>query len=119
MGERVPPAGRYPRSGRGDGARIRVSIHPDRLRKATCWKSERDPGEADFGLCPVSWAESPAREEVSCRTTQPITSTGPKTPTTIAEVLQDIEPMGDLRQFAIDDLTPEDEDEFFRILEDV
>ena len=44
--------------------------------------------------------------------------TGPKTPTTIAEVLQGIEPMGDLRQFAIDDLTPEDEDEFFRILED-
>lgn len=44
--------------------------------------------------------------------------TGPKTPTTIAEVLQEIEPMGDLRQFAIDDLTPEDEDEFFRILED-
>ena len=45
--------------------------------------------------------------------------TGPKTPTTVAEVLQAIEPMGDLRQFAIDDLTPEDEDEFFRILEDV
>ena len=40
--------------------------------------------------------------------------TGPKT---IAEVLHGIEPMGDLRQFAIDDLTPEDEDEFFRILE--
>lgn len=43
--------------------------------------------------------------------------TGPKTPTTLAEVLQGIEPMGDLRQFAIDDLTPEDEDEFFGILE--
>lgn len=41
---------------------------------------------------------------------------GPKTPTTIAEVLHGIEPMGDLRQFAIDDLTPEVEDEFFRIL---
>lgn len=43
--------------------------------------------------------------------------TGPKTPTTMAEALQGIEPMGDLRQFAIDDLTPEDEDEFFGILE--
>lgn len=43
--------------------------------------------------------------------------TGPKTPTTIAEVLHGTEPMGDLRQFAIDDLTPDDEDEFFRILE--
>ncbi|HET8984934.1 MAG TPA: hypothetical protein VFN03_04150 [Trueperaceae bacterium] len=36
---------------------------------------------------------------------------------TIAEVLQDLEPMGDLSRFAIDDLTPEEEDEFFRILE--
>ncbi len=44
--------------------------------------------------------------------------TGPKTPTTVAEVLQGIEPMGDLRRFAIEDLTSEDEDEFFRILED-
>jgi len=42
--------------------------------------------------------------------------TGPKTPKTIAEVLRGIQPMGDLRQFAIDDLTLEDEDEFFRIL---
>ncbi len=45
--------------------------------------------------------------------------TGPNPPTTIAEVLRGVEPMGDLRQFAIDDLTPEDEDEFFGILEDV
>lgn len=43
--------------------------------------------------------------------------TGPKTPTTLAELLQGIESMGDLRQFAIDDLTPEDENEFFGILE--
>lgn len=43
--------------------------------------------------------------------------TGPKSLTTIAEVLRGIEPMGDLRQFVIDDLTPEDEDEFLRILE--
>lgn len=43
--------------------------------------------------------------------------TGPKTPTSIAEDLHGIERMGDLRQFVIDDLTPEDEDEFFRILE--
>lgn len=38
-------------------------------------------------------------------------------PATIAEVLQGGQPMGDLRRFAIDDLTPEEEDEFFRILE--
>jgi hypothetical protein len=42
-------------------------------------------------------------------------STGP---TTIAQVLQGIDPMGDLGRFVIDDLTPEEEDEFFRILED-
>ena len=44
--------------------------------------------------------------------------TGPTTATTIADIVRDIEPMGDLRQFAIDDLTPEDEHEFFSILED-
>ena len=40
------------------------------------------------------------------------------TPKTIADVLRDVEPTGDLRQVAIGDLTPDDEDEFFRILED-
>lgn len=44
--------------------------------------------------------------------------TGPSRPTTIADVVRDVEPMGDLRRFAIDDLTPGDEDEFFGILED-
>ncbi len=44
---------------------------------------------------------------------------GPNRPTTVAEVLRRVEPMGDLRRFAIDDLTPDDEDEFFAILEDV
>lgn len=39
-------------------------------------------------------------------------------PTTIAEVLAGGEPMGDLRRFVIDDLTPEEEDEFFRILKE-
>lgn len=42
-------------------------------------------------------------------------STGP---TTIAELLEGVETMGDLGRFVIDDLTPEEEDEFFRILED-
>lgn len=44
--------------------------------------------------------------------------TVPSQPMTIADVLRDVEPMGDLRRFEIDDLTPEDEDEFFGILED-
>jgi len=35
---------------------------------------------------------------------------------TIADVLQDPDPMGDLSRFAIEDLTPEEEDEVFRIL---
>ena len=42
----------------------------------------------------------------------------PSQPSTIAEVLVGLEPMGDLSGFAIDDLTPEEEDEFFRILEE-
>lgn len=45
-------------------------------------------------------------------------NTGTGAPSTMADVLQDVEPMGDLGQFAINDLTPEDEDEFFAILED-
>ena len=40
-------------------------------------------------------------------------------PTTVAEVVEGLEPMGDLGRFLIDDLTPDEEDEFFRILEDV
>ena len=42
----------------------------------------------------------------------------PSEPTTVAGVLQDPKPMGDLSRFAIDDLTPEEEDTFFKILED-
>ena len=38
-------------------------------------------------------------------------------PVTIADVLRGIDPIGDLRQFVIDDLRPDDEDEYFRILE--
>jgi len=40
-------------------------------------------------------------------------------PSTVTEVVQDMEPMGDLARFAIEDLTPEEEDEFFGILEDL
>ncbi len=43
--------------------------------------------------------------------------TGPNRPPNIADVLRGVEPMGDLRRFAIDDLTADDEDEFFGILE--
>ncbi len=38
-------------------------------------------------------------------------------PSTIDELLRDLEPMGDLSRFAIDDLTPDEEDEFFKVLE--
>lgn len=44
--------------------------------------------------------------------------TDPSAPLTIADIVRGVEPMWDLRQYAIDDLTPEHEDEFFRILED-
>jgi hypothetical protein len=43
--------------------------------------------------------------------------TMPESPT-MAEILQGAPPMGDLRQFVIEDLTPDEEDAFFAILED-
>jgi hypothetical protein len=43
---------------------------------------------------------------------------GPAGPTTIAEVLDGLQPMGDLSRFMIDDLSPDEEDEFFRIIQD-
>lgn len=39
-------------------------------------------------------------------------------PSTVADVLRGLEPMGDLSKYAIDDLTPDEEDVFFAILED-
>lgn len=43
---------------------------------------------------------------------------GPGRPETIAEMLEGLQPIGDLEQLAIEDLTPEEADEFFRILEE-
>ena len=45
-------------------------------------------------------------------------SSSASTPTSVGEMVSGIEPMGDLGRFVIDDLTPDEEDEFFRILED-
>jgi hypothetical protein len=42
----------------------------------------------------------------------------PATPVTIAEIVRDLEPMGDLGRFLIEDMTAEEEDEFFAVLED-
>jgi hypothetical protein len=42
----------------------------------------------------------------------------PPTPSTIAEILRDVEPMGDLGRFVIEDMTSDEEDEFFAVLED-
>lgn len=36
---------------------------------------------------------------------------------TIDDIVRDVEPMGDLSRFLIDDMTPAEEDEFFSILE--
>ncbi len=38
---------------------------------------------------------------------------------TLASLIDGIQPMGDLAELAIDDLDPDAADEFFRILEDV
>ena len=37
---------------------------------------------------------------------------------TIADIVAEVEPMGDLRRFLIEDLSPDEEDEFFSILRD-
>lgn len=46
---------------------------------------------------------------------QPFTPVSPSA--AFAEILSNVEPMGDLSRFVIDDLTPEDEAEFYGILE--
>lgn len=46
---------------------------------------------------------------------QPATSPVPRS---IAEILNGVEPMEDLHQFLIEDLTPEEEDAFYQALED-
>jgi len=46
---------------------------------------------------------------------EPTASTAPLT---VADVLRGLEPIGDLRRFAVEDLTPAEEDEFFHILGD-
>ena len=40
-------------------------------------------------------------------------------PATIAEIIRGLEPMGDPSKFSIKDLTPEEEDAFFAIIEDL
>ena len=40
-------------------------------------------------------------------------------PNTIAEIIRDLEPMGDPSRFSIEDLTAEEEDAFFAIIEDL
>lgn len=41
----------------------------------------------------------------------------PMMPSTIAEILRGAAPMGDLSRLIVDDLSPEEEDSFFDILE--
>ena len=43
---------------------------------------------------------------------------GVPAPTTITEIIRDLEPMGDPSKFSIEDLTPEEEDAFFATIED-
>ena len=44
---------------------------------------------------------------------------GVTVPATVAEIIRDLEPMGDPSLFTIGDLTPEEEDAFFAIIEDL
>ncbi|MCY4273594.1 MAG: hypothetical protein OXF00_13240 [bacterium] len=44
---------------------------------------------------------------------------GVPAPTTIAEIIRDLEPMGNPSEFTVDDLPPEEEDAFFAIIENL
>lgn len=57
-------------------------------------------------------------EENAVPDTTATQQSGPDEPTTIADVLRGADAMGDLGGYAIADLTPEEEDTFFRTLED-
>lgn len=43
--------------------------------------------------------------------------TAPEAPTTVADVVAGVAPMDNLDQFLIDDLTAEEQDEFYKVLE--
>jgi hypothetical protein len=74
-------------------------------------------GEAVGGDGYPCSSERPAKGEVTSDDTANQRAAASE-PTTIAEVLRVGQPMGDLRRFVIEDLTPEEEDESFRILEE-
>lgn len=44
---------------------------------------------------------------------------GAPSPATISEIIRGLEPMGDPSKFSIEDLTAEEEDAFFAIIEDL
>ena len=70
--------------------------------------------------CAVSLLRPPPVEEhaMSDSTPTELPSTPAQEPRTLEDVMRGIEPMGDLSRFAIDDLTVDEEAEFYRILEE-
>lgn len=94
------------------------------LRTRSTSRSSRDPWpRTATSATPPSPSTHPSRRARSKGRTH-LTADAPGQrpnagmPTTIAGILEGAQPMGDLSRFAIDDLTPEEEDEFFRILEE-
>ena len=79
-----------------------------------CPRCVRSPPSANTPLYRHDGTQS-TMVDVSDTESTPI---GPAEPT-LAEVIARAEPIGDLSRFVIDDLTEEDEDEFFGILADL
>lgn len=96
----------------GSCGQIQSCVHVDSTRRSRPGERRRCRLEA------VSW-QSVGSQEVVVSDSTVNDASDPSVGRTIDEVLRDVEPMGDLGGFVINDLTPEEEDEFFAILEDV
>ena len=68
---------------------------------------------------PAAWQDLGLAEEVamSDKTAKQMPET--PDPATIAEIIHGLEPMGDPSKFSIEDLTPEEEDAFFTVIDNL
>jgi integrase len=111
-------AGRLGHSKASTTLNVYASFVPDADRRAAEALSRMlDPDRHSEGATyPVAWVANAGGVSMSDNATnQP---SAPSTPLSIADIVRDLEPMGDLGRFLIEDMSPEDEDEFFAVLED-
>ena len=68
---------------------------------------------------PAEWQDLGSAEEVAMSDRTANQPPGTPGPSTITESIRGLEPMGDPSRFSIEDLTAEEEDAFFAIIEDL